>query len=184
MVPVICFVAFFMACCAVCACVFARSAAVTREAEHLSAAVQLCRNQAELCRAGLGWEEEESEARFDGSFRETETGSYWVRVKRSLSEDGLGTAVISAGADHGAFTGEIPAEMLREAGAEYVIIGHSERRQYFGETDETVNKRTRADRKIEKNRENLPKKRKTRILSETSIPGLCNKRIGTALIRL
>ena len=47
-------------------------------------------------------------------------------------------------ADHGAFTGEIPAEMLREAGAEYVIIGHSERRQYFGETDETVNKRTRA----------------------------------------
>ena len=47
-------------------------------------------------------------------------------------------------ADHGAFTGEIPAEMLREAGAEYVIIGHSERRQYFGETDETVNERTRA----------------------------------------
>ena len=44
----------------------------------------------------------------------------------------------------GAFTGEIPAEMLREVGAEYVIIGHSERRQYFGETDETVNKRTRA----------------------------------------
>lgn len=47
-------------------------------------------------------------------------------------------------ADHGAFTGEIPAEMLREVGARYVIIGHSERRQYFGETDETVNKRTRA----------------------------------------
>ena len=47
-------------------------------------------------------------------------------------------------ADHGAFTGEIPAAMLREVGAEYVIIGHSERRQYFGETDETVNKRVRA----------------------------------------
>lgn len=47
-------------------------------------------------------------------------------------------------ADHGAFTGEIPAGMLREVGAEYVIIGHSERRQYFGETDETVNKRVRA----------------------------------------
>ncbi|MBO7377411.1 MAG: triose-phosphate isomerase [Clostridia bacterium] len=47
-------------------------------------------------------------------------------------------------ADHGAFTGEISADMLLEAGVEYVIIGHSERRQYFGETDETVNKRTLA----------------------------------------
>ncbi len=42
----------------------------------------------------------------------------------------------------GAFTGEISADMLKEIGVEYVIIGHSERRQYFGETDETVNKRT------------------------------------------
>ncbi len=42
----------------------------------------------------------------------------------------------------GAFTGEISADMLVEVGAEYVVIGHSERRQYFGETDETVNKRT------------------------------------------
>ena len=42
----------------------------------------------------------------------------------------------------GAYTGEISADMLLEAGVEYVIIGHSERRQYFGETDETVNKRT------------------------------------------
>ena len=47
-------------------------------------------------------------------------------------------------ADHGAFTGEIPAAMIKEVGAEYVIIGHSERRQYFGESDETVNKRVRA----------------------------------------
>ncbi len=46
--------------------------------------------------------------------------------------------------EKGAFTGEISAEMLLESGAEYVIVGHSERRQYFGETDETVNKRTRA----------------------------------------
>lgn len=46
-----------------------------------------------------------------------------------------------AWADKGAFTGEISADMLKEAGAEYVIIGHSERRQYFGETDATVNKR-------------------------------------------
>ena len=44
----------------------------------------------------------------------------------------------------GAFTGEISADMLLETGCEYVIIGHSERRQYFGETDETVNKRVRA----------------------------------------
>ena len=44
----------------------------------------------------------------------------------------------------GAFTGEISADMLAEMGVEYVVIGHSERRQYFGETDETVNKRTRA----------------------------------------
>jgi triosephosphate isomerase len=47
-----------------------------------------------------------------------------------------------AWADSGAFTGEISADMLKEIGVEYVIIGHSERRQYFGETDETVNKRT------------------------------------------
>lgn len=42
-------------------------------------------------------------------------------------------------ADSGAFTGEISAQMLKEVGAEYVIIGHSERRAYFGESDETVN---------------------------------------------
>lgn len=47
-------------------------------------------------------------------------------------------------ADHGAFTGEISASMLLESGAEYVIIGHSERRQYFGETDLTVNQRVKA----------------------------------------
>ena len=46
-----------------------------------------------------------------------------------------------AWADSGAFTGEISAAMLKEAGAEYVIIGHSERRQYFGETDKSVNMR-------------------------------------------
>ena len=41
----------------------------------------------------------------------------------------------------GAFTGEVSAEMVREAGAEYVIIGHSERRRLFGDTDELVNRR-------------------------------------------
>ena len=47
-------------------------------------------------------------------------------------------------AESGAFTGEISAKMLAAMGLEYVIIGHSERRQYFGETDVTVNKRVRA----------------------------------------
>jgi triosephosphate isomerase len=44
-------------------------------------------------------------------------------------------------ADEGAFTGEISASMLVSAGATHVLIGHSERRQYFGETDELVNKK-------------------------------------------
>ena len=47
-------------------------------------------------------------------------------------------------ADNGAYTGEISGAMLKEIGVEYVIIGHSERRQYFGETDETVNQRIKA----------------------------------------
>jgi len=44
----------------------------------------------------------------------------------------------------GAYTGEISAEMLVASGVEYVVVGHSERRQYFGETDQTVNLRTLA----------------------------------------
>jgi len=43
--------------------------------------------------------------------------------------------------EKGAYTGEVSAEMLKAVGVEYVIIGHSERRQYFAETDETVNKK-------------------------------------------
>lgn len=49
-----------------------------------------------------------------------------------------------AWADHGAFTGEVSGAMLAEFGVEYVIVGHSERRQMFGETNETVNKRLKA----------------------------------------
>ena len=45
--------------------------------------------------------------------------------------------------EKGAFTGEISAEMLLDLGCKYVIIGHSERRQFFGETEETVNKKVR-----------------------------------------
>jgi triosephosphate isomerase len=47
-------------------------------------------------------------------------------------------------ADEGAFTGEIAPGMLKEIGCRYVILGHSERRQYFGDTDETVNKKVHA----------------------------------------
>ena len=46
--------------------------------------------------------------------------------------------------ESGAYTGEISAAMLKDIGVDYVVIGHSERRQYFGETDETVNKRVKA----------------------------------------
>ena len=47
-------------------------------------------------------------------------------------------------AEKGAYTGEVSASMLKECGVKYVIVGHSERRQYFAETDETVNKRAHA----------------------------------------
>ena len=46
--------------------------------------------------------------------------------------------------ESGAYTGELSAAMLKESGVEYVILGHSERRQYFGETDATVNQRVLA----------------------------------------
>ncbi len=46
--------------------------------------------------------------------------------------------------NEGAFTGEIAPKMLKAIGCEYVVIGHSERRKYFGETDETVNKKVKA----------------------------------------
>ena len=46
--------------------------------------------------------------------------------------------------EKGAYTGEVSAQMLKSIGVEYVIIGHSERRQYFNETDETVNKKIKS----------------------------------------
>jgi triosephosphate isomerase len=46
--------------------------------------------------------------------------------------------------DMGAYTGEVSAPMLKEAGCAHVLVGHSERRQYFGETDESVNRKVRA----------------------------------------
>lgn len=64
----------------------------------------------------------------------------------SVAEAARNTPVGVAGQNlhwerEGAFTGEVSAGMLREAGAEYVIIGHSERRRLFGETDQTVNRK-------------------------------------------
>ncbi len=62
----------------------------------------------------------------------------------------LKEARISVGAENmsehprGAYTGEVSGEMLRDMGVKYVIIGHSERRQYFGETDLTVNRKVKA----------------------------------------
>lgn len=67
---------------------------------------------------------------------------------KTFAEDANG--IIETGAQNchyasnGAFTGEISAEMLVSAGASYVIIGHSERRQFFGETNEMLNKKLKA----------------------------------------
>ena len=47
--------------------------------------------------------------------------------------------------EKGAFTGEVSGKMLKSIGVEYVIIGHSERRQYFAETDETVNNKEKQE---------------------------------------
>ena len=65
-------------------------------------------------------------------------------VSKLLSDNiGLGAQNVFY-EDEGAFTGEISIKMLVSAGCRYVIIGHSERRQYFGETDESVNKKIKA----------------------------------------
>ncbi|MDD2553009.1 MAG: triose-phosphate isomerase [Desulfotomaculaceae bacterium] len=68
----------------------------------------------------------------------------------TLMSEGLRGSGIYLGAqdvfweDKGAFTGEVSPVMLKDAGCGYVIIGHSERRQYFGETDEKVNQKVKA----------------------------------------
>ena len=64
-----------------------------------------------------------------------------------LTSSKLGKGIVDVGAQNchyatnGAFTGELSTQMLKEVGAKYVIIGHSERRQYFGETNELLNKK-------------------------------------------
>src|SRR5215468_9481006 len=67
----------------------------------------------------------------------------------AAAEEAEGTRVAISAQDvfwktEGAFTGEISAKMLVDAGCAYTIIGHSERRQFFGETDQTVDQKTRA----------------------------------------
>ncbi len=83
--------------------------------------------------------------------REEFTEAQMVVVPPYTALSGVGKALeasaIEIGAqnlyweDQGAFTGEVSAPILKDAGCEFVIIGHSERRQYFGETNETVNKK-------------------------------------------
>ena len=66
-------------------------------------------------------------------------------VAEVLTETGIGLGAQDVyWQDEGAFTGEVSALMLKDAGCQYVIIGHSERRQFFGETNETVNKKIKA----------------------------------------
>ncbi len=69
-------------------------------------------------------------------------------VKKAMDDCGCGKVKLAAQncyyETQGAFTGEVSTEMAKDAGAEYIIIGHSERRQYFGETDEMINKKAKA----------------------------------------
>lgn len=66
-------------------------------------------------------------------------------LKEELSGSGIGVGAQNVHFEkEGAFTGEISVEMLEELGVDYCLVGHSERRQYFGETDETVNLKLKA----------------------------------------
>lgn len=70
-------------------------------------------------------------------------------VLSSMAKVLIGSSITLSGQnlfweEKGAYTGEISAEMLQDAGCDYVIVGHSERRQYFAETDETVNRKVKA----------------------------------------
>lgn len=68
-----------------------------------------------------------------------------AEVKDVLFETNIGVGAQNLyWEDSGAFTGEVSAPMIKDTGAQYVIIGHSERRQFFGETNETVNKKIKA----------------------------------------
>ena len=69
-------------------------------------------------------------------------------VRKAMDDCGCGKVKLAAQNCYyeaqGAYTGEVSTEMVKDAGVDYVIIGHSERRQYFGETDEMINKKAKA----------------------------------------
>lgn len=85
-----------------------------------------------------------------GDVEEVDIAVCPVAVCLAEVADAVGDSNIKVGAqniyweDAGAFTGEISAPIIKEAGATYVILGHSERRQFFGDTNETVNKKIKA----------------------------------------
>lgn len=98
----------------------------------------------------------ETEELLTGLKKETQNGFEPVEALVCPPEISLNTAAqvlretdIKLGAqnvhyeDNGAFTGEVSTRMLNEVGCSYVIVGHSERREYFAETDTTVNKKTK-----------------------------------------
>jgi triosephosphate isomerase len=65
-----------------------------------------------------------------------------TKVVETVNADRIGVAAQNCAAEaKGAYTGEISAQMVKSTGAEYVILGHSERREYYGETSETLNKK-------------------------------------------
>lgn len=116
----------------------------------------------------------------------------------SLAEALKGTS-IKVGAqnlhweENGAYTGEISGPMLQEAGVEYVIIGHSERRAYFGETDETVNKKAHAafnygltpiicvGEKLEEREANRTKE-VCKLQTEAALKGLSTEQVSKSVI--
>ena len=67
--------------------------------------------------------------------------------------------------EEGAFTGEVSVPMLKELGVDYCLVGHSERRQYFGETDETVNKKLKA---LKQEQNWFPQVPRTRVVNLTA----------------
>ena len=65
-----------------------------------------------------------------------------TKVVETVNTDRIGVAAQNCAAEaKGAYTGEVSAEMVKSTGAEYVILGHSERREYYGETSEILNKK-------------------------------------------
>lgn len=68
--------------------------------------------------------------------------THLTKVVETVDTNRIGVAAQNCAAEaKGAFTGEVSAEMVKSTGADYVILGHSERREYYGETSETLNKK-------------------------------------------